>query len=130
MPVHKIILAAYSEFFENMFTANLNGINEKEKILRQIEPNALELIIDFMYTAKLQINEQNVQVKLYFKIKINWKKTRVFHKKPYKCFEGATIYVVARPAVLVATVATGGVVWKGPYCSNPMIKDNNTSSFL
>lgn len=71
MPVHKIILAAYSEFFENMFTVNLNGINEKEKILRQIEPNALELIIDFMYTAKLQINEQNVQVKLYFKIKIN-----------------------------------------------------------
>lgn len=69
MPVHKIVLAAYSKFFENMFTKDFNGSKyEKENILRQIEPNALELIIDFMYTTKLQINEQNVQVKLYFKV--------------------------------------------------------------
>lgn len=64
MSVHKIVLVAHSEYFEKMLTCNFKESNEKEITLQEIEPNAIELLIDFMYTLQLKINECNVQVRL------------------------------------------------------------------
>lgn len=65
MPVHKLILASNSEYFKNILsTENFQETGVKEIILNDIEPNALELLIDYIYTLKLNITKDNVQVKL------------------------------------------------------------------
>lgn len=69
--VHKIVLVAHSEYFEKMLTCNFKESNEKEITLKDIEPNAFELIIDFMYTSILKINECNVKVRLLYTLLYN-----------------------------------------------------------
>jgi len=59
---HKNVLASYSEYFYKMFTGdfkdNLLDLNANEALT----PNSLELLIDFMYTSQLTIDDSNVKV--------------------------------------------------------------------
>lgn len=60
--VHKVVLASNSAFFENMFVEDFNKSGIEEISLDEIPPNGLELLIDYMYTLNLTINEENVKV--------------------------------------------------------------------
>ncbi|KAK0091598.1 hypothetical protein PV326_002977 [Microctonus aethiopoides] len=51
IPVHKIILAAYSPVFLAMFKANMTASVNKRIIVTDIEVDIMKKVIDFMYTG-------------------------------------------------------------------------------
>jgi len=65
---HKIILASHSSYFNNMLSENYITIKNKD-----ITPNSIELLIDFLYTSQLTINDSNVQVIYILKLIISYK---------------------------------------------------------
>lgn len=62
IPVHKLVLASNSEYFKKIFTSDLISSDIKEIHVDEIEPNILEILIDFMYLSRINIDEHNVMV--------------------------------------------------------------------
>ena len=44
-----------------MFTVELAEINQTEIVIRDIEERAMELLVDFAYTSRITVEENNVQ---------------------------------------------------------------------
>lgn len=65
LTAHKLVLASNSDYFEKMFTGSFIESNAEEITLNEIDSNAVELLIDYMYTSELKITEGNVQVMFY-----------------------------------------------------------------
>lgn len=63
IPCHKVILCACSQYFYAMFTGNMAEAKANHITLQGIDPSALVLLIDFVYTSEIQVTEENVQVK-------------------------------------------------------------------
>lgn len=61
---HKIILCASSPYFKAMFTNELAESKQPEITLKDIDENAMEILIDFCYTSKITIDEKTVQTVL------------------------------------------------------------------
>ncbi|XP_037077641.1 kelch-like protein 17 [Pollicipes pollicipes] len=61
---HRIVLAACSPYFSAMFTSDLAEKRQCQITLHDIDPHAIQLLVDFAYTGELQISEDNVQVLL------------------------------------------------------------------
>ncbi|CAI6349429.1 unnamed protein product [Macrosiphum euphorbiae] len=61
MAAHKVILASHSNYFDKMFTGNFKDTNWLELKNVEITPDSLELLLDFLYTSQLTINDSNVQ---------------------------------------------------------------------
>lgn len=61
---HKIILCASSPYFRAMFTNELAESKQSEVTLRDIDENAMEILVDFCYTSKITIDEKTVQTVL------------------------------------------------------------------
>ncbi|KAH9402380.1 Kelch-like protein 20, partial [Tyrophagus putrescentiae] len=61
---HRVILAAYSPYFLAMFTGELVESRQAEVHIRDIDEQAMELLIDFAYSSRIIIEESNVQVLL------------------------------------------------------------------
>lgn len=59
---HKVVLAANSEYFNIMFNSKFKESKELEIQIQELDPNVLSLLIDFIYSSELVVNEQNVQV--------------------------------------------------------------------
>ena len=61
-PVHRIVLAANSEYFYAMFTNGMKEANQEVIELKDesISPNVLKIIMDSIYTGEFQVNEDNV----------------------------------------------------------------------
>ena len=60
---HKAILAACSPYFCAMFT----GFDEKNKsrvTLQDVDPQALEILVNYVYTSEVEVTEENVQTLL------------------------------------------------------------------
>ncbi|WAQ96164.1 KELC-like protein, partial [Mya arenaria] len=64
IPCHKVVLCACSQYFYAMFTADLAESKSDRIILQEIDPSALVLLIDFVYTSEIQVTEENVQTLL------------------------------------------------------------------
>ncbi|XP_071966040.1 kelch-like protein 20 [Antedon mediterranea] len=58
---HKLILAASSPYFNAMFTSELKECREKVIEIKDLEADAVDSIVDFMYTTKINVTESNVQ---------------------------------------------------------------------
>lgn len=55
-------MASNSAFFEKMFLKEFNNSGLEEISFDEIPPNGLELLIEYIYTLNLTINEENVKV--------------------------------------------------------------------
>ena len=58
---HRVILSACSVYFKAMFTGELEESRQTEVTIRDIDENAMELLIDFCYTSHIVVEESNVQ---------------------------------------------------------------------
>ncbi|KAI9579963.1 kelch-like protein 18 [Glossina fuscipes] len=58
---HRIVLASTIPYFYAMFTNNMAESRIKEITMKEIEPSALESLINFAYSGQVRIDNQNVQ---------------------------------------------------------------------
>ncbi|XP_062384862.1 kelch-like protein 7 [Sardina pilchardus] len=58
---HRVVLAAASHFFNLMFTTNMMESTAHEVELKCAEPDIIELLVEFVYTARISVNSSNVQ---------------------------------------------------------------------
>lgn len=61
---HRVILSACSPYFHAMFTGELAESRQTEVTIRDIDENAMELLIDFCYMSNITVEESNVQTLL------------------------------------------------------------------
>lgn len=61
---HRLVLAACSPYFHAMFTSELLESRQREVTLQQVDPDALEMLVNFAYTSWIEVNEDNVQTLL------------------------------------------------------------------
>ena len=62
IPCHRVVLCACSQYFYAMFTGDLAEAKSNRITLQEIDPTALVLLIDFVYSSEIQVTEENVQV--------------------------------------------------------------------
>lgn len=63
VPAHKMVLSACSPYFYAMFSSFDFEEARKDKVtVNGIEYEALQLLIDYVYTSYIEVNEDNVQV--------------------------------------------------------------------
>ncbi|XP_006895269.1 PREDICTED: kelch repeat and BTB domain-containing protein 12 [Elephantulus edwardii] len=60
-PCHRLILAAFSPYFKAMFSCGLLECTQREVILHDITAESVSVILNYMYNAALDINNNNVQ---------------------------------------------------------------------
>jgi len=58
---HKVVLVSACPYFRAMFTSFSEG-NKYVVNIRDIDSNILQLLIDYIYTFKIMVTEQNVMV--------------------------------------------------------------------
>ena len=61
-PAHKVVLASCSAYFFAMFTGELSESKQTHVTMKDVDPIALELLLEFAYTAEIHVTEENVQV--------------------------------------------------------------------
>ncbi|XP_034027390.1 kelch repeat and BTB domain-containing protein 12-like [Thalassophryne amazonica] len=60
-PCHKVVLSAFSPYFQAMFTCGLKETRGGEVPLVDIPAQILELLLGYMYRAELPLNNNNIQ---------------------------------------------------------------------
>lgn len=58
-----MVLAAASPYFHAMFTS-FEESRQERIVLQGLDPYALQLLVDYVYTAEIHVTEDNVQVRL------------------------------------------------------------------
>ena len=61
LPCHKVILSAASPYFNAMFNSGLEEASNDVIELRSTDGGTLQSIIDYIYSAEIEINTDNVQ---------------------------------------------------------------------
>jgi len=61
---HKIVLSASSPYFRAMFTGELAESKQTEITIKDVDENAMEMLIDFCYTSRITVDEKSVQTLL------------------------------------------------------------------
>ncbi|XP_028656226.1 kelch repeat and BTB domain-containing protein 3 [Erpetoichthys calabaricus] len=62
IPCHRCVLAACSDFFRAMFEVNMRERDDGSVTLSNLSPKAVKAFLDFAYTGKTEINEENVEM--------------------------------------------------------------------
>ncbi|XP_077993675.1 kelch-like protein 41 [Glandiceps talaboti] len=58
---HRNILSACSSYFKAMFTNDLAESRQNQIVICNVNPQAVQLILNYIYSSKLKITEENVQ---------------------------------------------------------------------
>ncbi|XP_054464763.1 kelch repeat and BTB domain-containing protein 12-like [Anoplopoma fimbria] len=58
---HKVVLSAFSPYFQAMFTCGLKETRGGEVPLRDTPAQSLQLLLDYMYRAELHLSNDNIQ---------------------------------------------------------------------
>lgn len=75
VPAHKMVLAACSPYFYAMFSSFDFEEARKDKVtVKGVEYEALQLLVEYVYTSYIEVTEDNVQVS---RTNLNLKKTFV-----------------------------------------------------
>ncbi|XP_023274759.1 kelch-like protein 41a, partial [Seriola lalandi dorsalis] len=62
IPCHRLILAACSPYFRELyFSEDGKEADKTEVVLENLDPKILEVIVNYMYSAEIDINDDNVQ---------------------------------------------------------------------
>ncbi|TNN64417.1 Kelch-like protein 41a [Liparis tanakae] len=62
IPCHRLILAACSPYFRELyFSADGKEMDTADVVLENMDPDVMEAIVNYMYSAEIDINEGNVQ---------------------------------------------------------------------
>ncbi|XP_046905508.1 kelch-like protein 3 isoform X3 [Hypomesus transpacificus] len=61
---HKVVLAACSPYFCAMFTGAMSESTAQQVEIRDVDGHTLRMLVDYIYTAEIQVTEDNVQVLL------------------------------------------------------------------
>ena len=61
IPVHRCVLSAVSGYFRSMFAGSLREAFQHERIeLKELDHTVVMKLIEYCYTSKIDINEENV----------------------------------------------------------------------
>ncbi|KAF0303651.1 Ring canal kelch [Amphibalanus amphitrite] len=60
---HKVVLASASPYFRAMFTSFEESRQNRVK-LQEMDPTALEALVDYIYSSEIRVTENNVQILL------------------------------------------------------------------
>ncbi|XP_061823801.1 kelch-like protein 7 [Nerophis lumbriciformis] len=60
-PAHRIVLAAASKFFRLMFTTSMLESKSYEVELSSVDPDIIELLLEFIYTSQVPADINKVQ---------------------------------------------------------------------
>lgn len=58
---HRLVLASCCSYFHAMFTGELLESRQGEITLQGVDPDAMEILVEFAYTARIKVTEDNVQ---------------------------------------------------------------------
>uniref|UniRef100_A0A8D2I055 Kelch like family member 3 n=1 Tax=Urocitellus parryii TaxID=9999 RepID=A0A8D2I055_UROPR len=61
---HRVVLAACSPYFCAMFTGDMSESKAKKIEIKDVDGHTLRKLIDYIYTAEIEVTEENVQVLL------------------------------------------------------------------
>ena len=61
LPAHRIVLASLSAYFRAMFTGEMAESKQRVITINGVEGSALKSLVDYAYTATIDISEENVQ---------------------------------------------------------------------
>ncbi|EGW06996.1 Kelch-like protein 3 [Cricetulus griseus] len=59
---HRVVLAACSPYFCAMFTGDMSESKAKKIEIRDVDGQTLSKLIDYIYTAEIEVTEENVQL--------------------------------------------------------------------
>ncbi|KAI4584299.1 hypothetical protein MJG53_007578 [Ovis ammon polii x Ovis aries] len=59
---HRVVLAACSPYFCAMFTGDMSESKAKKIEIKDVDGQTLSKLIDYIYTAEIEVTEENVQV--------------------------------------------------------------------
>lgn len=63
IPAHKMVLASCSPYFYAMFSGSDFQESRQDKVTVQgVDFRALQLLVEYVYTSYVDVNEDNVQV--------------------------------------------------------------------
>jgi kelch-like protein 1/4/5 len=61
LPAHKLLLSAASDYFSAMFTGGMVEAERDRVEIQGMEPGALRVLVDYCYTGKVELHEDNVE---------------------------------------------------------------------
>ena len=57
----RLVLSAMSDYFSAMFTNDVREATEREIRLEGVDPDALQALVVYMYTGKVELMEETVE---------------------------------------------------------------------
>lgn len=61
IPAHKVVISALCDYFHAMFSNELQETRQNVVTINEVDAEALEALVDYAYTAKLEIRVDNVE---------------------------------------------------------------------
>ncbi|XP_072584634.1 kelch-like protein 3 isoform X7 [Vulpes vulpes] len=117
---HRVVLAACSPYFCAMFTGDMSESKAKKIEIKDVDGRTLNKLIDYIYTAEIEVTEENVQV---FEAVISWinyeKETRLEHMA--KLMEHVRLPLLPRD-YLVQTVEEEALIKNNNTCKDFLIE--------